>query len=183
MINDISTGLTITKAAESPKISRLKNTLGEDTLLKIICVALYAFCDSIKAKKSMDSADIIECSEMIIERYPVESLKDIILALKLAKLKGMNFYNSISTPVIFEIIADYMDKKASHLEQEWLNQKGKIDGNVNTEIHSRMIESEKKQQAQKDLHEMKEFKLVQKEKRDIENIKNTIDKAINGGLK
>jgi hypothetical protein len=178
MLNEVSMGLTVSKAAAAPKISRLKKTLGEETLLKILCVAIYSFCDSIKAKKSMDSADIIECSEMIIEKYPVESLKDIIMALKMAKVKGMNFYNSISTPVIFEIITDYMDKKASYLEQEWLDQKSKTDGSVNTEAHSRSIEWERRQDKIDKRNEQKELQEVQKVEREIKKTEDEIKKLL-----
>lgn len=180
MVNDISSGLTIAKAIEAPKIFHLRKKLGDATVLKLLCVTIYSFCDSIKAKNTMGSADIIECSEMIMEQYPVETVKDIVLALKNAKRRGMNFYSTVSTPVVFEIITEYMDQKALYLEKEWKDQKGKTDGSVNSEAYSRSVESERKLQNQKDLHEMKELKLVQKEKNDLEKIHNLIDKTLNG---
>lgn len=114
----MSYGLTIEKAFTAPKVFTLKKNLGTTTTIAIICAILKAFCDSIKAQRAMDSVDIVECAEAVLIKYSHESMKDIVLALKEAKLKGMKFYNSIDIAVIFEILTEYFEKKSSWIEQK-----------------------------------------------------------------
>jgi len=118
LVSEMSYGLTIEKAFVAPKIFTLKKNLGTTTTIGIICAILKAFCDSIKAQRSMDSVDIVECAEAILIKYSHDSMKDIVLALKEAKLKGMKFYNSVDIAVIFEILTEYFEKKSAWIEQK-----------------------------------------------------------------
>lgn len=118
LVSEMSYGLTIEKAFTAPKIFQLKKNQGTTTTIAIICAILKAFCDSIKANRSMDSVDIVECAEAILTKYSHESVKDIVLALKEAKLKGMKFYNSVDIAVIFEILTEYFEKKSLWIERK-----------------------------------------------------------------
>ncbi len=154
----MSYGLTIEKAFIAPKLFTLKKNLGTTTTIAIICAILKAFCDSIKAQRSMDSVDIVECAEAILIKYSHESMKDIVLALKEAKLKGMKFYNSVDISVIFEMLTEYFEKKSAWIEQKNSLEKTSF-GQENTYSTTLAIEMDKAK-------EKRAFE-IEKHKRDV----------------
>jgi hypothetical protein len=178
LIYDISVGLTIEKAMQSPKLFQLKKSIGQETTLKLICVIIKSFCDSIKASRTMDSVDILECAELLVDRYSYDSAKDFVLAFKEAKTKGMNFYNTISTPIIFEIVNEYMEKKSSFIEKRAADETSKYDGSVRTEAHTRVVEAERYQERINKINENKQLKEVQNERKEIQKIAKFIDDNI-----
>jgi hypothetical protein len=174
LVSEMSTGLTIQKALEAPKIFQVKKTLGMENLIKLFCVIIKSFCDSIKAKNTMDAADILECAELIAETYTHDSVKDIVMALKQAKKRGHSFYNSISIPVIFEIITEYMDQKAKFIEKVRADEKSAFDGSVRTEAFTIATSAEKAQEAREKSLTEKALKQIQNEKKEIKKIEEFI---------
>jgi hypothetical protein len=142
---------------EATKIFRLKKTIGQETLVKLMCVIIKSFCDSIKATRTMDAVEILECAEMIIEKYTHDSVKDILLALKRAKEKGMSFYNVVNIPIIFDIITEYMEKKSEWIETRQADEKSRYDGSVRTESASMLAGRERE-------HEQNQILVRQKKK-------------------
>jgi hypothetical protein len=140
LLVEISMELTLEKALRAPKIVELKQSLGEKDLLKLLCFILKAFADSLKVKNSLTVPEIIETANLIMEKYTHESVKDIILAFKQAKLSGRKFYQSLSTGAVFELLNDYFLQKAIYLE--------------NTHLHYRQAESSNQTQW---LRKMPEF--------------------------
>lgn len=116
LLSEISLEVTMEKALAAPKIFQLRQTLGEKDLLKLLCFILKAFVDSLKTKERLSYAEIIETAGLILGKYTHESIKDIILAFKEAKLSGRKFYGSLSQGVIFEILVEYFLRKAKYLE-------------------------------------------------------------------
>lgn len=178
LIHDIGKDLTVIKAAESPKVFELKKALGEEMLVKVVCMVIKSFCESIKASKTMDAIDIIECAEDLIGTYTHDSVKDFILALKLAKKEGMKFYNCVNNGIVMGIINDYMDHKAASLEKLHNDTISLNDGSTRTEAYTLAISAENKYNKEKQLHENKEAEMVRHEVKKLEGIKNIIDKAL-----
>jgi hypothetical protein len=123
LLVEISVDVTMEKALEAPKIFQLKHSLGEKDLLKLVCFILKAFSDSLKVKNGLNVADIIETANLILEKYTHESVKDVILAFKEAKLKGKKFYQSVSIHTIFEILNEHFMQKTKYLENKHLGYK------------------------------------------------------------
>lgn len=165
LVGQMQYGLTKEKALTDPKIFQLRKTLKKSKLIAVICAILKAFCDSIKASKTMDAVDILEAAEAIEERYSHDSVKDIILALKEAKTgvlkfegKPITFYNAIDLSIILKILDAYFENKAIWLEQRHNELKGQYSQSSN-ETTSMMIAMERSR-------EEKERQL-EKEKRDF----------------
>lgn len=154
----MSQGLTREKAIESPKIFQLRKQLSKGKLIAVICGILKAFCDSIKAARTMDAVDILEAAEAIEERYSHDSVKDIILALKEAKQNGTVFYNSVDISIILKILDEYFESKAKWLENRHNTLKSS-GGAVNNEVTSLMIGMERAADQR--------TKELEKEKRDL----------------
>jgi transposase len=179
LVSDMSTGLTIQKAMESPKMFQVQKRIGMDNLIKLLCVIIKCFCDSIRAKNTMDTVDIFECAELIAETYTHDSVNDIVMALKQAKKKGHSFYNSISTPVVFEIVTEYINNKSSYIEKREMDSKSSFDGSVRTEAYTVAASVEKAQKEREKTLEEKTLKALQSEKKEIQKIENFLKDNIN----
>jgi len=179
-VNNISAGLTITKAIESPKVFQLKKQLGMEMLVKIVSAIIKSFCDSTKSTRTMDAIDILECAELFIETYTHESIKELVFALKQAKKRGSQFYNQVNQETIFSIMNQYMEEKSKHLENEHYDRISLNDGEIRTEAYSRAMEAEARQKRQEKMYEQKELNQVNAEKKEIKKLKDTIEKLIDG---
>lgn len=125
MLTDISLGLTRPKAAAAPKMFQLNRTQGPQVVIKLLVVVLKSFVDSIRVPDKMSPAELIETAEVLAATYTHDSLKDIILALKEARLGGYKFYQSVDAGKIFEIVAAYFERKADWLQSQHLDQKAR----------------------------------------------------------
>jgi hypothetical protein len=123
MLSDMSVGLGRPAAAAAPKIFRLNVTLGPEVVVKLLVVMLRSFVDSLKVADKPDPADLIDLADDLARVYTHDSLKDIILALKEARLGGYKFYNAVDTTKLAGIITDYFERKAEWLENENQDQK------------------------------------------------------------
>jgi hypothetical protein len=92
-------------------------------VVKLLVVVLRAFVDSVRVPDKMGTADIIETAEALAATYTHDSIKDIILALKEARLGGYKFYQALDPAQVFEIVATYFDRKAIWLEHQHRDQK------------------------------------------------------------
>lgn len=116
VLADMSVGLTRPAAASAPKLFQLNRTLGPVVVVKLLVVVLRAFVDSVRVPDKMGAADIIETAEALAQTYTHDSIKDIILALKEARMGGKVFYQCLDPAQVFEIVVKYFDKKAQWLE-------------------------------------------------------------------
>ena len=123
LVADMSVGLTRTVALAAPKIFQLTHRLGEKNVVKLLVAVLRAFVDSLRVKEKPDAADLMTLAEDLATTYTHDSIKDIILALKEARMNGHNFYTALDVSTLYKLIADYFDKKASFLENRHLDQK------------------------------------------------------------
>jgi hypothetical protein len=118
MLSDMSVGLARPAAAAAPKIFRLNVTLGPEVVVKLLVVILRSFVDSLKVADKPDAADLIDLADDLARVYTHDSLKDIILALKEARLGGYKFYNTLDTSKLAGLIGDYFERKAEWLEND-----------------------------------------------------------------
>lgn len=104
-------------ALRSERIFQLKNTIGEATIYKSICVLLKMFSDATKVNKPLLNSEIILCSDWIIKKYTHESIADFALALKDGIFGGHKFYGSVTIADVREVIEKYFETKAEKLEE------------------------------------------------------------------
>jgi hypothetical protein len=116
LLAEISAELNLARAVAAPKIFQVKQSLGEKDLLKLVCFILKTFSDSTKVKNKLTNSEIIETANLILEKYTHESIKDLILAFKEAKLSGRKFYNMLTIPMVFEILNSYFLTKSQYIE-------------------------------------------------------------------
>jgi hypothetical protein len=116
MLADMSVGLSRPVAAAAPKIFRLNHTLGPEVVVKLLVVILRAFVDSLKVADKPEPADLIDLADDLARVYTHDSLKDIVLALKEARLSGTKFYDRVDTTKLAGLITSYFERKAEWLE-------------------------------------------------------------------
>jgi hypothetical protein len=178
MISEMSVGLTLEKAVQSPKIFAIKKKFGEQTLVKILVVIVHTFCHSLKVKEKMDAVEVVDCARTLSEKYTHDSIKDIILALKEAKQNGKIFYNSISEQTIYQIIDEFMNKKAEYLENKHHDRISKNDGSVRTVNQTMAREREIFEERINRSSENKKLKEVQQERKEVEKLSEIVLKNI-----
>lgn len=154
--------------------------MGEEILVRIVTVIIDSFVHSLKVKEKMDPLEIVSCARVLVGKYTHDSIKDIILALKEAKESGKVFYNSISDQVIYQIVNEYMERKADFIEGYHQEIISHSDGSVRT-IEGTIAAQEEKRQSDKEKREenklMKDLQLKEKELKKIEIfIKNNVHK-------
>ena len=96
MLADTGIGLTKAQALAAPKVFQLSRRLGEREVVKLLVVVLRAFVDSLRVKDKPDAADLIALADDLARTYSHDSIKDIILALKEARISGHNFYQTLA---------------------------------------------------------------------------------------
>jgi len=112
--------LNLTAAIDGTKIKKLENVLGEVTITKVITYLLMRFSDNFNVSKKLTAAQAPLIAIDIIEKYPYETIEDIILMLKQVrqgiigdgkdyKLDGQNILN--------KWFPEYLDNKYAEVER------------------------------------------------------------------
>jgi hypothetical protein len=125
MVADMSMGLTRHQAAAAPKLFQLRHRLGDATVIKLLVVVLKCFCDSVRVPDKMSAAEMIETAEVLAATYTHDSIKDIVLALKEARMGGYKFYQSVDAGKVFDIVSSYFEKKMDWLNSQHLDTKAR----------------------------------------------------------
>lgn len=107
-----------------PKIKEMIDEFGEADVQKFLVLIAIDFCNAIQVKNNMLPTHFLEVADFIIHHHSYESVYDVLLALKIAKQKGRNFYNLISFPVFADIFNEYFQNKISYLEHGHESLKG-----------------------------------------------------------
>lgn len=123
MVSDISSGLTRSKALESPKIFQVSRIHGRDVVVKLLVVVLRAFVDSVKVPEKMDAAEIIDLADELASIYTHDSIMDVVLALKEGRMGGTKFYQSLDATKIYALITAYFERKVDWVLNQNLDQK------------------------------------------------------------
>lgn len=113
--HSINFDITLSK---SISIAEARRRSGGDLVKKMILVATKYFVNSLQVKNKLAPLDLLEFAMLFEEKYEHESVDDLILALKLAKTSGKKLYQSISSQELFEIMNEYLEKKAEKREDE-----------------------------------------------------------------
>lgn len=117
-------GLDFKAANEAEKLGALTKRLGEEVTLKLLCVVIKIFSDTVRSKDKLRSSEIIETADQIMLQYKLESLEDIVLAFKQARLKGKEFYHGLDGGKIFSVINEYLEEKADwRMDEEYRKRK------------------------------------------------------------
>jgi len=112
--------MNLQKAIEGTKIKNLEKSLGEINMVKVVTYLLMRFSESFNVGKNISNTQAPLIAIDIIEKYPFETIEDIVLLLKQVrqgiigdgkdyKLDGQNILN--------KWFPEYLDKKYAEVER------------------------------------------------------------------
>lgn len=112
--------MTISKAIEGTKIQKLEKAIGEINLTKVVTYLLMRFSESFNVGKNITTSQAPMIAIDIIEKYPYETIEDLLLLLKQVrqgiigdgkdyKLDGQNILN--------KWFPEYLDRKYAEVER------------------------------------------------------------------
>lgn len=112
--------MNLEKAIEGTKIKSLEKSLGEINLVKVVTYLLMRFSESFNVGKNITNNQAPLIAIDIIEKYPYETIEDLVLMLKQArqgiigdgrdyKLDGQNILN--------KWFPEYLEKKYIEFER------------------------------------------------------------------
>lgn len=106
--------LTIEQALMAPKLMNLKPVFGEEMVHKLISFVIgSATASHVQASPT----DVLEVAMLFVEQHPAESVKDLVVAFKRAKLKGQAPAGLPLSTLVFQLFGTYLDEKSRFLEQ------------------------------------------------------------------
>jgi len=116
--------LSISNAIDGTKLRKLEKEVGEVNTITAICYLLKRFNSTFNVGKSLTDQQAALLASDIVEKYPYETIEDIVLMLKQVrqgiigdgkdfKLDGQN--------VLAKWMPDYLDRKYTEVERQ--NQK------------------------------------------------------------
>lgn len=144
--------LSIAKAIDGTHLKKLEKSIGEINTIIAICYLLNRFNESFNFGKSLTKEQAALLASDIVEKYPYETIEDVVLMLKQVrqgiigdgkdfKLDGQN--------ILAKWFPQYLDNKYAEVERQ--NKKVKdenLGANAVEEFYRK--EAEKKRKAQKE---------------------------------
>ncbi|MCY7349508.1 MAG: hypothetical protein LH606_02410 [Cytophagaceae bacterium] len=106
--------LTMEQALKAPKLMNLQLALGQELTQKLLC---FVVSSATAGHVTATPLDVLEVAALLAEQYPAESVKDIMLAFKRAKLKGQAPAGLPLAALIFQVFSAYLEEKSHYLEQ------------------------------------------------------------------
>lgn len=100
-----------------PKCRDLRQTMGEEVLLKLMCVIVAQLNAAIQVQRLLSPADVIETAELLLENYPTESIRDFIAAFKRSRVQGLRGGGALTPDKVFAAMRDYLDERSAFLEE------------------------------------------------------------------
>lgn len=160
--------MTVEKAIDGTKIKSLEKSLGEINMVKVVTYLLMRFSESFNVGKNITSNQAPLIAIDIIEKYPYETIEDVVLLLKQVrqgiigdgkdyKLDGQNILN--------KWFPEYLEKKYIEFERIKKQELQNIKTDMNPDNHP-VLQFYAKRRAEK----------ARKEKE--ENIKLEIDEMV-----
>lgn len=158
--------LSLENAIEGTKLKSLEKEVGEINTITAICYLLNRFNASFNVGKSLTSQQSALLASDIVEKYPYETIEDIVLMLKQVRqgiIGDGKDYKLDGQNVMAKWMPEYLDKKYAEVEK----QNKIISNNQNEVTDDNAVEVfYKKQKAKK-----------QKEEKENQ-IKNSIDEMV-----
>ncbi len=110
----LQAAMTMEQALAAPKLMNLRGSLGDEMVRKLLC---FVVASATASHLSASPLDVLEVATLLAEQYPTESVKDVVLAFKRAKLKGQAPAGLPLATLVFQVMSGYLDEKSRYLEE------------------------------------------------------------------
>lgn len=167
--------MNIQKAIDGTKIKSLEKSLGEINMVKVVTYLLMRFSESFNVGKNITNTQAPLIAVDIIEKYPYETIEDIVLLLKQVrqgiigdgkdyKLDGQNILN--------KWFPEYLENKYTEFERIKKQESQVISSEMDDKNHpvTQFYEKRRAEKARKDQE--------QKMKNEIDEMVKTMDRQM-----
>ena len=116
--------LSFSKAIDGTKLRKLEKEVGEISTITAICYLLKRFNSNFNVGKSLTDQQAALLASDIVEKYPYETIEDIVLMLKQVRqgiIGDGKDYKLDGQNILAKWMPEYLDKK--YIEVERQNQK------------------------------------------------------------
>lgn len=110
----VQADLTMDQALAAPKLMNLSRTLGDEMVRKLLS---FVIGSATASHLQASPLDVLEVATLFAEQHPTESVKDLVVAFKRAKLKGQAPAGLPLSTLVFQVFGTYLDEKSRYLEQ------------------------------------------------------------------
>lgn len=117
---EVESSISFSNVIQSKKLNQTIKSLGEPYTIRCIQAITWFFCESVGA--SISPLNLIQFAKDIMNNYPNESIDDIILSFKQARISGNKIYK-LTSVVLHEIWKKYLDEKYQFIENRILDEK------------------------------------------------------------
>lgn len=112
--------LKLSNAIDGTKIKKLEKTIGEINAIKAICYLLNRFNSNFNFGKSLTQQQSALLASDIVEKYPYETIEDVVLMLKQVRqgiIGDGKDYKLDGQTILNKWFPEYMEKKYIELER------------------------------------------------------------------
>jgi len=156
--------LSLANAIDGTKLKNLEKGIGEINTITAICYLLNRFNSTFNVGKSLSATQSATLASDIVEKYPYETIEDVVLMLKQVrqgiigdgkdfKLDGQN--------VLAKWFPEYLDKKYFEVEKINKAKSDQIKAEQNSEEHpvSVFYRKQREKKLQEDRRKLAELKI------------------------
>lgn len=125
--------LSLSSAIEGTKLKKLENSIGEVNTITAICYLLNRFNSNFNVGKSLSQTQSALLASDIVEKYPYETIEDIVLMLKQVRqgiIGDGKDYKLDGQNVLAKWMPEYLEKKYiefERLEKNKINEFNSLD--------------------------------------------------------
>lgn len=130
--------LSITNAIDGTKLIKLENVIGEINTITAICYLLNRFNTNFNVGKSLTQTQAAILAADIVEKYPYETIEDVVLMLKQVRqgiLGDGKDYKLDGQNVLAKWFPEYLDKKYIEVERLHKQENNKTTIDFNSPDH------------------------------------------------
>lgn len=113
--------LSISNAIDGTKLCKLEKSVGEINTITAICYLINRFNSNFNVGKSLTQTQSALLASDIVEKYPYETIEDIVLMLKQVRqgiIGDGKDYKLDGQNVLAKWFPEYLDKKYAELERQ-----------------------------------------------------------------
>jgi hypothetical protein len=116
----IEKSMTMQTAVDGIKLGKLERCIGDASALTVICYLLNRFNGNFNVGKSISPNQSAIIASDIVEKYPYETLEDIVLMLKMVRQGSIGDgkdYKVDGQNILAKWMPEYLDKKYQEVER------------------------------------------------------------------
>jgi hypothetical protein len=127
--------LSLTNAIDGTKLKKLENTVGEINTITAICYLLNRFNSNFNVGKSLTQTQSALLAADIVEKYPYETIEDVVLMLKQVRqgiIGDGKDYKLDGQNVLAKWFPEYLDRKYAEVERQNKKQQTEVSSQMDS---------------------------------------------------